>query len=98
MKIRKLQFVTSLSGMTMSLGDVKISKLADIKKAKTDLVCPECGKKPQWKGGYDCECGKHYNHWSQLRRVFPNGEVVVKKSFLESGIAQMSTMSRDNFA
>jgi hypothetical protein len=84
--------------MTMELGEVKVSKLADIKKAKTDLVCPECGKKPTWKGGYDCVCGKHYNHWSQLKRILAQGEVVEKKSFPDSGIAQISTMNKAEFA
>jgi len=55
--------------MNMAVGDVKVVKFADIRQAETDLVCPSCGAKPRWTGGYDCECGQKYNHWSRLKRI-----------------------------
>lgn len=108
MRPRTLKIVVSLGGMRMPVATVSIKKFADVLEQKTDLVCPNCGKKPEWHGGYDCTCcpicGKpmekgvvddkgtvdykcaedgfqdpsHFNHWSQLKRVLPDGSELLK--------------------
>ncbi len=86
MRPRKIKVSIQLSGFTMPIGELKISKFADMRKADTSLVCPECGEKPAWTGGYKCECGKAFNHWSRLKRILKaTGEAITKKRFLEKG-------------
>jgi len=68
--------------MEMPIASVKIEKFADIIEPETELLCPKCKQKPAWKGGYECSCGEHYNHWSQLMRVVKaTGEQIIKTKF-----------------
>lgn len=68
----------------MPVASVKIQKFADVLESEADLLCPKCKQKPKWNGGYDCSCGQHYNHWSQLLRVDKaTGEPIVKTKFTE---------------
>jgi hypothetical protein len=63
----------------MPIATVSIKGFNDVLVAETRLVCPKCGVEPKYHGGYDCEkCGSHYNHWSNLKRILPNGQEVVK--------------------
>jgi len=78
MRPRKIKLVVKLASFKMPLATVKIVKYADIIRPKTELRCPNCGKKPKWQGKYECECGAVYTHWSQLKRFLPNGQEVVK--------------------
>jgi len=84
MRSRKLRITANLGGMNMAVGDVKVVKFADIRQAETDLVCPSCGAKPRWTGGYSCECGQTYNHWSRLKRLLrATGQEILKVKFTE---------------
>ena len=40
----------------MPIATVTIKKFAEMLKQKTELVCPKCGRKPKWQGGYTCTC------------------------------------------
>jgi len=40
----------------MPIATLTIKKFADVLTAKTELVCPRCGNKPKWEGGYTCIC------------------------------------------
>jgi len=80
---RTVKIVVRLSGMEMPIASVKIQKFADVLEAETELLCPACKGKPKWNSGYDCDCGKHYNHWGQLMRVDKAGEPIVKTKFTE---------------
>jgi len=85
----------------MPIASVHIQKFADILEQETELICPACGKKPPFKGGYDCECGAHYGHWSQLKRVLKgNGEEIVKERFTsgEDVTAEAYIMGTEEFA
>jgi len=82
MRPRILKIAVRISGMEMPIASVKIEKFADVLEAETELLCPKCKQKPTWKGGYDCTCGEHYNHWSGLLRVIKaTGEPVTKTKF-----------------
>jgi len=84
MRSRKLRITANLGGMNMAVGDVKVVKFADIRQAETDLVCPSCAAKPRWTGGYACECGQTYNHWSRLKRILrATGQEILKVKFTE---------------
>jgi len=56
MRSRKLKINVSFGGMKMPLATVTIKKFADVLKPHTELVCPRCGRHPEWHGGYDCSC------------------------------------------
>jgi hypothetical protein len=56
MRPRKLKINVSLGGMRMPIATVTIKNFAKLLEAKTELVCPKCGKKPTWIGGYTCTC------------------------------------------
>lgn len=82
MRPRILKIAVRISGMEMPIAAVKIKPFADVLEAETDLLCPKCKQKPKWNGGYDCSCGEHYGHWSQLERVVrATGEPVIKTKF-----------------
>lgn len=84
MRPRTVNIVVSVSGMTMPLATVTIQKFADFLMPETELLCPACNAKPTWNGGYDCACGKHYNHWSQLKRVVKaTGQEITKQRFTD---------------
>jgi len=56
MRPRKLKISVSLGGMKMPIATVTIKKFAEVLTASTSLVCPNCGNKPKWIGGYECTC------------------------------------------
>jgi hypothetical protein len=56
MRPRKLVIKTNLFGIEQTLATLTISKFAEFLQPKTTLVCPNCGQKPEWHGGYDCVC------------------------------------------
>jgi hypothetical protein len=56
MRPRKLVIKTNLFGIETILATLTISKFAEFLQPKTTLVCPKCGEKPEWNGGYDCNC------------------------------------------
>jgi len=84
---RILKIMMSVSGFPVAIASVHIQKFADVLKADTVLVCPNCGKEPKYHGGYDCECGSRFGHWSQLKRVLKNnGEEVKAERFTSDGV------------
>lgn len=56
MRPRKLVIKSNLFGIQQDLAVLTITKFADFLEAETELVCPVCGQKPTWHGGYDCTC------------------------------------------
>jgi len=86
----------------MALGEVSVAKYATVRKADTTLVCPKCGKKPSWHGGYECECGETYGHWSKLKRIVTATHEVVEKPKLtvkgEVVQAEVFIMRAEEFA
>jgi hypothetical protein len=56
--------------------------------------------KPKWQGRYECECGATYTHWSQLKRVLPNGKEVVKPKLIqgEDVEAEVYVMDKAKFS
>ena len=56
MRPRKLKISVTLGGMRMPIATVTIKNFAKLLEAKTELVCPKCGEKPTWIGGYSCKC------------------------------------------
>lgn len=108
MRSRKLKLVVNVGGLKLPIATVLIKKFADVLKAKTELVCPRCGRKPTYKAQYTCtccplcgkpmeahvvdekgtvnyKCAEHgwqdpstYKHWSQLKRVLPDGTPIEK--------------------
>ena len=82
MRPRILKIAVRISGMEMPIASVKIEKFADVIEPETELLCPKCKQKPIWNGGYDCQCGEHYTHWSRLLRVVKaTGEPITKTKF-----------------
>jgi len=96
-----VNIAVSVSGFEMPVATVHIQKFADILEPETELICPNCGKKPSYKGGYDCECGSHFGHWSQLKRVVKgSGEEIVKQRLANDGqvTARAYVMNMEEFA
>lgn len=85
MRPRRIKLVVKLASFKMPLATAKIVKYADVIQPKTELRCPKCGAKPKWRGRYECECGAVYTHWSQLKRVLPNGQEIVKPKLTKGG-------------
>lgn len=56
MRPRTLKISAIISGFKLPIATLKIEKFADVLEAETELVCPSCGQKPKWQGGYDCSC------------------------------------------
>jgi len=84
MRPRTVNIVVSVSGMTMPLASVTIQNFANWLEPETDLLCPACNAKPTWNGGYDCACGAHYGHWSNLKRVVKaTGQEITKERFTD---------------
>jgi len=50
----------------------------------TVRLCPRCGGKPEWQGGYRCPppCGAEYKHWSQLKWALGNGVEIVRQRLI----------------
>lgn len=63
----------------MALGVVTVQKFAHVREADTTLICPSCGEKPSWKGGYECSCGEKYGHWSALKRIVTATHEIIEK-------------------
>lgn len=102
MRTRKVKLILELMGFRMPLGELKVTKFADIRKQETELICPECGKKPTWKGEYSCECGRAYSHFSKLKTILKaTKEALVKPKLTQSEEvteAKVSIMSLDEFS
>jgi len=102
MRDRKLRITAQFGPMQMAVGDVKVVKFADVRQADTELVCPKCGEKPAWAGGYSCNCGERYPHWSRLKRILKaTGQEILKVKFTEDkGIVQAAAyvLPRKDFA
>ena len=113
MKNRKLKLVANVAGFDTLIAEVKIQNYANEVDVKewTELVCPECGEKPHWKGGYVCEGNesldiKHdsrtFGHWSQLRRVLRGTKDALSIPRLlkekEEAVAKLSYLPSDEFA
>jgi hypothetical protein len=86
----------------MPLATVTIQNFTKFLEPETELVCPACHSKPEWHGGYKCQCGKEYNHWSQLKRVVKGtGQEIVKQRFTSDKVpvtAQAYIMTLEEFA
>jgi hypothetical protein len=86
----------------MPLASVTIQNFTKFLMPETELVCPACHSKPEWHGGYKCQCGKEYNHWSQLKRVVKStGQEIVKQRFTSDKApvtAQAYIMTMEEFA
>jgi len=97
---RKIKLVVKLAGFKMPIAQAKIVKYADMLEAKTELLCPKCLAKPRWSGKYECECGATYTHWSQLKRVLPNGKEIVKPKLTkgEDVEAEVYVMDKEEFS
>lgn len=56
----------------------------------------------RWRGGYECECGQKYNHWSKLKRIAKATKQVIEKVKLtvkgETVMAQAYVMDTKVFA
>jgi hypothetical protein len=100
MRPRKIKLVVKLAGFKMPIASAKIVKYADVLEAKTELLCPKCMAKPKWQGRYECECGATYTHWSQLKRVLPNGKEIVKPKLIqgEDVEAEVYVMDKAKFS
>lgn len=104
MRRRTLRVVATLGGFPLVLGELLIeqfAKMSDWQKG-TSLVCPKCGDKPKFKGGYKCEgCGSDYGHFSYLKRVDAEGSEIVKPRLAENKekvSAQLYRMSMTEFS
>lgn len=111
MRPRKIKVSIQLSGFTMPVGEIKVKKFADYRgiandgwrKKHTARICPdpECAKEPSWVGGYKCECGKTYNHWSRLKQIMKaTGEAIIKNRLTAKGedvVAQAYVMQLSEF-
>lgn len=100
MRSRKIRLVVKLAGFRMPICTAKIVKYADIIQPETELRCPKCNAKPAWVGRYNCECGATYTHWSQLKRVLPNGKEIVKPKLTtgEDVEAEVYVMDKAEFS
>jgi len=101
MRSRKLKISVKVGGMKLPIATIVIKKFADMLTPQTKLVCRECGKEPVYAGGYKCECGKEYKHWSQLKRVLPSGKEVVKARLIPEKAdleADAYVMDKEEFA
>jgi hypothetical protein len=100
MRPRKIKLVVKLAGFKMPIAEAKIVKYADVLESKTELLCPKCMGKPRWSGKYECECGATYTHWSQLKRVLPNGKEIVKPKLIqgEDVEAEVYVMDKAKFS
>jgi len=84
----------------MPIAEAKIVKYADVLKPETVLLCPNCSARPRWQGEYECECGATYRHWSQLKRVLPNGKEIVKPKLTSGEVveAEVYIMNKEKFS
>lgn len=105
MKNRKLRLVANVAGFDTLIAEVKIQNFADEVDVKdwTDLVCPICGERPEWHGGYVCaKDNATYNHWSKLMRVIRGTKNVLKIPRLleekEEAVAKLFYLPVEEFA
>jgi hypothetical protein len=105
LKNRKLRLVANVSGFDTLIAEVKIQNFADEIDVKewTDLVCPSCGTKPFWKGGYVCpNDSQAFNHWSKLKRVIKGTATALSIPRLlkekEEAVAKLSYLTTDEFS
>lgn len=105
MKNRKLKLVADVAGFETLIAEVKIQNYAsevDVKEW-TELVCPICGEKPKWDGGYVCEKDNAtFGHWSHLKRVTrgTNQELTIPRLLKEKeqAVAKLSYLTTAEFA
>lgn len=104
MKNRKLKLVANVAGFDTLIAEVKIQNYADEVDVKdwTELVCPDCGTKPTWKGGYECPNDhRSFGHWSQLKRVFKGTATALSIPRLlkekEEAVAKLSYLPSEDF-
>jgi len=100
MRPRKIRLVVKIAGFKMPIATVKVVKYADVIQPETELRCPKCNAKPRWNARYECECGATYTHWSQLKRVLPNGQEIVKPKLTqgEDVEAEVYVMDKAEFS
>jgi len=101
MRSRKLKIVVSLGAFKLPVAEVTIRKFARMLQPKTKLVCPNCGEELKGKTVYACpKCNATYHHWSQLKRVLPDGTEIVKPKLTtgETVEAQLYIMDKTEFA
>lgn len=105
MKNRKLRLVATVAGFDTLIAEVKIQNFADEIDVKewTELVCPVCGEKPEWHGGYVCQKDNaQYNHWSKLSRVIKGTKTLLSTPRLlkdkEEAVAKLFYLSETDFA
>ena len=105
MKPRTIKLSVSVMGMArMPIATVVIQKFADQHdwKKSTALICPECGKKPKYHSGYECECGFKGATWQSLKRVLKaTKEAIVKPRLIqpkEDVLADLFCMSIEEFS
>jgi len=68
-----------------------------------DCICPNCGEKPRWQGGYVCPKDNHtFGHWSQLKRVIRGTAQALSIPRLlkekEEAVAKLSYLTTEQFA
>lgn len=102
---RKLRLVANISGFDTLIAEVKIQNFADEIEVKkwTDLVCPICGEKTEYHGGYVCQKDKaQFNHWSKLKRVIKGtAKELLSPRLLpekETATAKLSYLTAEEFA
>lgn len=105
MKNRKLRLVANISGFETVIAEVAIKNFASEIDVKdwTDLVCPQCGTKPKWTGGYICPNDQTtFNHWSKLKRVIKGTLTALTTPRLiaegEVAVAKLSWLTQEEFA
>jgi len=105
MQNRILLVQVQFAGMTMALGEFKITnfvKKYDYTKV-TENVCPECNIKPETQKQYRCsKCGTEYSSWRKLKRVLKGTTDVVEQPRLveekEKAVATIYKMDALEFA
>lgn len=105
MKNRKLRLVANVSGFDTLIAEVKLQNFADEVDVKqwTDLVCPACGEKPEYHGGYVCpKDNQSFPHWSRLKRVIRGTTKALGIPRLlkekEEAVAKLSYLTTEEFA
>jgi len=95
----------SIMGMArMPLATVTVQPFAGEADWKhgTELVCPQCGVKPHWIGGYNCDCGFKTSTWQGLKRILSSTKEAIVKTRLiaekEEIIADLFTMPIEEFS
>jgi len=99
---RTLRLVAKVGGFPLVLGEVVVQRYAQMRKAKTVLVCPKCGTQPEWRAQYECpKCDGTYRSWSRLKRIVTDTLEPVERRRLvngETSEADIYVMDRLEFA